>query len=285
MPKPEDQNVRLATGYILKDFVPKDAPKDVPKCDKFFVCSTAVVDRANEIIDQRGWDLEHFHLNPVMLANHQHKLPDGCVPAIGSWPFMFVLPNPAESQVKGEVALVGGAIWAATARAADFKIVYDGGHQRAVSVGFIPKSGEYQTINNQKIWVHREQELLEVSAVAIGCNHQALARMYQAAGALGLTAELHEEFADLVKARTEAAVKSAIDNLLTTIDARFSGLSAQVADGLSSLVEVLELSSDTLGQGSPPATEAPAGGETPPEADENGALGKAVKDLLKTCRT
>jgi len=267
-------------GYVAKDLsVPKAAG-----CDKLFVCSTQVIDRTAEVIEQRGWELGRFGANPVMLACHMHRLADGRSPVIGSWPYMEVLDD-AKVAGAGKTALVGGAKFAATELGKEYKSLYDDGHMRAVSVGFIPIKGEYRKVSGGQVYVHTAQELVEVSAVAVGANPEALARMFQAAGALGLTAELRQELGDLVKARTEAAVKSAIDNLLTTIDARFSGLSAQVADGISNLVEILELSSDSLGQDSPPATEAPAGGETPPEADENGALGKAVKDLLKTCRT
>ena len=43
-----------------------------------FVASTATPDRYGDIIDQRGWDLENYKKNPVVLLNHDSsQLPIG----------------------------------------------------------------------------------------------------------------------------------------------------------------------------------------------------------------
>ena len=111
-----DNETRYVLGYVAKDLsVPKAAG-----CDKLFVCSTQVIDRTAEVIEQRGWELGRFGANPVMLACHMHRLADGRSPVIGSWPYMEVLDD-AKVAGAGKTALVGGAKFAATELGKEYK--------------------------------------------------------------------------------------------------------------------------------------------------------------------
>jgi phage head maturation protease len=56
--------------------VHEDDEKEAGKMS--FVASTDRADRYGDIIDQRGWDLDAYRANPVILLNHDHQsLPIG----------------------------------------------------------------------------------------------------------------------------------------------------------------------------------------------------------------
>lgn len=148
-----------------------------------FVCSTAVIDRADEVIEQDGWELDNFKTNPVFLAQHKHTTDSGRSTVIGS----FVSIDVAGGELAGG-ELVGGVKFADTELGREYKVLYCGKtdengkvhkpHMRAVSVGFMPKAGENRTGDKgRKVYHHTKQELYEVSAVAVGCNQEALARL------------------------------------------------------------------------------------------------------------
>ena len=161
-----------------------------------FVASTATLDRFHEIIEPSGWRLEAYRRNPVFQNAHNY----GDV--------LFTLGKALITEVR----TVGGGpalcqrIQFATEVNPMARIaygLYKGGFLNAVSVGFIPlrwedANGEERdsreapnrlsTINSQPSTSCRrrylEQELLEVSAVAIPANPDALA-MGLKSGAIG----------------------------------------------------------------------------------------------------
>jgi hypothetical protein len=63
--------------------------------------------------------------------------------------------------------------------------------QRAFSIGFIPKQSEFRIINGERVRVHTEIELLELSAVAVPSNRDALSKV--AAAPLGDGRFLHKK--------------------------------------------------------------------------------------------
>jgi len=140
-----------------------------------FVASTATLDRYHEIIEPAGWRLESYRRNPVFQNAHNY----GDV--------LFTLGKALVTEVRG----VGGGqalcqrIQFATEVNPIARIaygLYKGGFLNAVSVGFIPLrwedppspggSGAASPAPRRR---YLEQELLEVSAVAIPANPDALA--------------------------------------------------------------------------------------------------------------
>ncbi|MBI5071664.1 hypothetical protein HZB93_02090 [Candidatus Falkowbacteria bacterium] len=118
------------------------------------VISTENQDRQGEIVEQEGLDVSFFTMNPVVLWAHDYSgLPIGACDKIekvnGQWvaegPFAPEDANPFAQQVRR---------------------LYDGGFLKAVSIGFIPKRWEGNTV--------KESELLEFSFVPVPANPFAL---------------------------------------------------------------------------------------------------------------
>ena len=226
-------------GLSVKDWAPKAAggggKKAPPKAEKWFACSSEVVDRSGEIIEQTGWRLDRFRANPVMLAAHQHRLADGKSPVIGNWPHMAVESGVPLGESGTGTALVGGAVFARkTELGKEYGDLYDDDFMRAVSVGFQPIDGERRMVGGERVYVHTAQELIEVSAVAVGCNQEALSRLralgYEAAaatteqGARAVAAEIRGAMHELIEA--------SLRDLRAWIEGEIDGLKALMPDDL-----------------------------------------------------
>lgn len=146
---------RLASADLVDDRVVR------------FTISTGAVDRDNDVIDQRGWQLEHYRRNPVVLWGHDSRS----------------LQNVIGRCV--EIGVVGGALKAAvefapteTAEAA--LRLCRAQFLNATSVGFRPLEWEFTSdkARGADDWFpgidFRKQELLELSIVAIPANPEAL---------------------------------------------------------------------------------------------------------------
>jgi HK97 family phage prohead protease len=122
-----------------------------------FIASTAKPDRYNDIIVQGGWKLDSFKSNPVILWMHNRReLP------VGKGVDVLITEGALEIEVE----------WAPHDFAQQVKTLYDGEYLNAVSVGFQPL--KYSFMNNGGV-LFEEQELLELSAVTIPANPDALA--------------------------------------------------------------------------------------------------------------
>ena len=130
------------------------------------VASNPTVDRDGEVILPSAFakDLDSYRKNPVILAAHTHRSWDGSPTIIGSATRIAIEDN----------ALVFDMTFAKTALAQEWQSLYEDGHARAFSVGFIPKSGEYN--RDQDVYVWNQVELIEISAVPVPANPDALAR-------------------------------------------------------------------------------------------------------------
>ena len=253
--KSTGEQIRHVLGFVTKDI------KSPVSCDNVFVCSTTVIDRDSEIIEQSGWELKNFQLNPVMLTSHQHKLPSGKSSVIGSWPWIAAQDKVVMADGQVGQALVGGASFAwDTELGKEHGNLYKAGHMRAVSVGFRPVDGEWRTIEGKRIYVHTKQELYEISAVAVGSNPLALATLSAKFDGVARGNELAEKIEKV--AADLADIKSSIVNMQSTRDQD----AAFIIDHLSEIQEILELSSDTLGQAAP--LEGPEADETAGRADD-----------------
>lgn len=128
------------------------------------VLSDASEDRMGDTIDPRGWQLQNFQKNPVLLWAHDQSL-DASVPAIGKVTNLHV-------NAKGQ--LVGGMQFDMDDPfAAKVANKYKNGYMSAVSVGFKPL--EYEETNKGYHFI--KQELLELSCVNVPANQNALVQM------------------------------------------------------------------------------------------------------------
>lgn len=118
------------------------------------LASTSAVDRQGDSIDQTGWDLTNFKLNPVMPWAHDYSaLPIAKATSI-------------ETTEKGLEAEFEFAPAEGNPMAQQVKVLYDNGYLNAVSVGFIPKTRAGNII--------KTAELLEISFVPVPANQEAL---------------------------------------------------------------------------------------------------------------
>ena len=136
------------------------------------VASTIDKDRDGDIILPSAFKktLKSFKDNPVILSGHQHRLPTGSSPVIGS-----AIPETIEITDKD---LRFTMRFADTDKGREHWTLYKDKHQRAFSVGFIPQKSEDVRDENGKYshTVYTQVELLEVSAVPVPSNRRALAR-------------------------------------------------------------------------------------------------------------
>jgi len=121
-------------------------------------------DRMGDIIVPEGAILEHYRKNPVILWAHDYTLPP-----IGS----------AQWIKKTDHGIFAKPRWASTEFAQQIRLLYDEGHMKAWSIGFLPKAWEdIQSKDPSKPGVtgrrYTKWELLEFSAVPVPANPHAL---------------------------------------------------------------------------------------------------------------
>ena len=129
------------------------------------VASTEIVDRYGDIVVQDGWELENFKKNPVLVWNHDYSRPPLAeIKDIriedGKLVFSAKFPE------KGVYDLADTVYE-----------LYKRGILKAFSVGFIPK--EYEP-NDNGGYTYKKQELIEISAVTIPANPEALVMAFKA---------------------------------------------------------------------------------------------------------
>jgi HK97 family phage prohead protease len=131
-----------------------------------FLISTDAVDRDNDVLDPKGWQLENYMRNPIIPFAHDYKsLPVAKCLKIGTTP--KGLEALAEFPPKG------------TYQFAD--TVYDmlkAGFLNATSVGFRPL--DFEPALDRKGFNFKSQELTEFSIVPIPSNPQALVQQRSA---------------------------------------------------------------------------------------------------------
>ena len=250
------------------------------------VASTGSTDRQKEVILPEAWQksLPTYRANPVILATHQHRLTTGSSPVIGSASAIDVSPD----------ELAFRMTFAGTPLGREYEQLYREKHMRAFSVGFLPVAGEWRTVKvdgkDERMWVHTEAELLEISAVPVPANPEALARM-RAAMAGGFPGSpdadaIAKDVAGLVLPSVLNASKE-LDTKIAAMAAEWTATKAVLLDRLAELNESLLLMDeypppDKRGQATPK-------GGTPPSADRPPAHGDAVgvkraaKALTEAC--
>ena len=138
-----------------------------------FVISSEEVDRHGDVVSAAGWQLAAYRQNPVFLWAHDYTRP-----VIGR--AAAVWPEPG--------LLLARMEFAPTDFAAEVAALYRSGYQQGVSVGFKPlRYAERRQESTGAFLGIRflEQELLEVSAVPVPANRQALRRAMEHSPRLG----------------------------------------------------------------------------------------------------
>lgn len=122
-----------------------------------FVLSEESEDRYNDVILAKGWDIEAFKRNPVMLKQHDHNQP------IGTWKRVRVEGKQLLGVANFDTGGVAGAEAERQVKA---------GVLSAVSVGFRPLSRPQERDNGGLLF--EKSELLEVSLVSVPAHPNAL---------------------------------------------------------------------------------------------------------------
>ena len=134
------------------------------------VVSTETKDRDGDIIRVAGWNLENFNKNPVLLDSHRY---DSVTDIIGQWVDMQVKNKQLVGTAKFDVGQGLPAADRAHALAEQGRL--------ATSVGFIPEMAKAKELTGGDSFFSNfefnGQELLEVSAVSVPSNPDALQRM------------------------------------------------------------------------------------------------------------
>jgi HK97 family phage prohead protease len=145
------------------DAEPAPAATQAPAAILDFIASNEQVDRYEEVIVASGWRLEAYRRNPVFQNSHQYG------------DILFTIGKALVTEVRD------GCLFQRVEFALEVNPfariaygLYRGGFLNAVSVGFIPL--RWEDGGPQSPWRRRylEQELLEVSAVGIPANPDAL---------------------------------------------------------------------------------------------------------------
>ncbi len=129
-----------------------------------FVLSTDEVDRHGDLVSADGWRLEAYRRNPVLLWAHDYRRP-----AIGRAVALWTEPH----RLLAKIEFASGAF------AQEVASLYAEGFQWGVSVGFRPLRWEERRDPRTGVLLglrYLEQELLEVSAVPVPANRNALRR-------------------------------------------------------------------------------------------------------------
>lgn len=175
--------------YIMKRTEPTSSTKEKVS----FVASSATPDRYGDIIDQKGWILDNYKKNPVVLLNHDsNQLPIG----------------KGNVYIRNDQLTIDVEFDSEDPRAKEVERKAKKGFMNAVSVGFRPLESKSRSelptdhkYYGQRGMYYSKAELLEVSIVTIPANGEATM--------------LEQKFYNAMKEEILREVKSAIqDNLI-----------------------------------------------------------------------
>jgi len=160
----------LRTSLPIEIRIPSDpvGPLPPPGACLDFISSDETLDRYNEIISASGWNLTNYQRNPVFQNAHQqgdiiHTLGRALTTEIHAGKLVQCIQFATDINPMAKIAYG----------------LYKGKFLNAVSVGFVPVRWEKGTDKTTYRRKFLEQELLEVSAVSIPANPNALALAYK----------------------------------------------------------------------------------------------------------
>ena len=159
-----------------------------------FKGSTGDKDRMGEIIKPSGWKLNNYKRNPVFLGFHNYH-----EPPIGK----AISVEKTDNALTFDIEFADAETYAF---ADTIYKLYKGGFMKAVSVGFIPlkwEDGDSTTDDKGVRRTYLEQELLELSAVSVPANANALMNAVKENVITEREAELFEELSDIAIKRKD----------------------------------------------------------------------------------
>lgn len=115
------------------------------------IASTDDVDRVGESLTITDWDFKNFKKNPVLQAGHDYKP-------------QFTIGIAKNIVIEGSKVIFEPVFHGITQLAREIKEMYEQGYLKAFSVGFLPGGDDKK----------KKNELLEISAVAVPANPNAL---------------------------------------------------------------------------------------------------------------
>ena len=163
-------------GVIRKQFIAEikacqDDDDDMKSRSVTFTISTGARDREGDIIDPKGWEIENYMRNPVVLFAH-----DNTRPPIGRATELNVFSDKLVATAEFMPPEVDTSGFSETI----YRMV-KAGYLNATSVGFLPKQWEFikekmEDDEEEKITGIKflKQELLEFSVVPVPANPEAL---------------------------------------------------------------------------------------------------------------
>jgi len=186
--------------------------------------SSEKMDRDGDVIRAEGWDLSNFRKHPVLLSSHDyHSLRS----QIGVWESMEV----EGSQMKGVARFFIGkgnpeADWA-----------FELAKQKALafSVGFIPNMEKAAPLNEKDVlgtggMEFKGQELLEVSAVTVPSNPDAIQRFIKTPNLHPVVREIAEEVMTSEETEIDEDAKDTPSVSETIIDIIYERVMARVGE-------------------------------------------------------
>ena len=153
--------VQVARADNAPDSVPASAVS--VRSGELLVIAASVEseDRAGDLVIARGWELESYLRNPVVLWAHQHRMPP--------------IARSVEIAVEGD-SLMATIEFADTPFAQEIKRLYLTGFMNGVSVGFRALEVESRkAVSGRRGTVFKRQELLEISAAPVPLHPLTLA--------------------------------------------------------------------------------------------------------------
>jgi len=192
----------------------KDVDPVTGLMDIDFVISTPALDRDNDVIDQSGWDLDHYQRNPVVLWAHDYSKPP-----IGKSVKVWVKGKKLLSRDRftpQEINPFGHMVYQ----------MIKGGFLNATSVGFRPRKYVYNDEHGG--YDFAEQELMEHSVVPVPSNPEAL----MAASAQGIDLAPMKEWAEKILDRDPDGDKIALwlpKSLVTEIHSELSNVAVSLS--------------------------------------------------------
>ncbi len=153
--------VQVARAGDTPDTIPATAGSDGNGGLLEIAASVESEDRAGDLVIARGWELDAYMRNPVVLWAHQHRLPP--------------IARSVSTRVEGD-SLMATIQFADTPFAQEIKHLYLSGFMNGVSVGFRALETESRrAASGRRGTVFKRQELLEISAAPVPLNPLTLA--------------------------------------------------------------------------------------------------------------
>lgn len=256
------------------------APKDNERVLRF-VGTTEAIDRYGDVIKSTGWNLKHYKKNPVFLwAHHYDEIPIGKVIKI----------EKGDKSLIFDVEFAGADV---NPKAEFVFQAYKQGFLSATSVGFRSlKSERIELTDEEKAekaknepdtwtgWEFKKQELLELSAVPVPANPEALIQGRKK-GMEGMPEELARVLDSYFPSKVrllhfdrDEPLSNVLEDLQRTVNQLLIEREQRQADEAPTETEVDEQPADEIAD--------EAGDETPQDADDDAETSQPSDEIAET---